>query len=258
MKQVLGKIGVQTIRRINHLLDLFAFTSRILGLMIRKPKTGRHLLNRIIIEQIYFTAVQALYVIIPIALIIGTLMIFQFTQISGQYDLGKITAILIIREIGPLLTALVVILRSATSITIEAGYMNALHEVEAVEMSGIDPLHFMGPPRLIGITSAMLCLFIIFDLAAIIGGYAVVWMISNVPMGNFLGQVGKALTGADFVVGIAKGLCFGVAITAASLHRGFSVKKQITEIPVATSKAAVDCLIYCLFLDVFISAAFYL
>jgi len=258
MEQVLGKIGRKTIGRFNHLLDLLAFTSRILGFLVGRQKTGKMLLHRIIVEQIYFTAVQALPVIIPIALIIGTMMIVQFTQVSSQYELGKIVVMLIIREFGPLITALVVILRSATAVTIETGYMTIGHEMESIEMAGIDPVRFISSPRLIGITSAVLCLFIVFDLVAIIGGYAVVWMITSIPMGNFLGQIAKAVTAPDLAVGIVKGLCFGVAITAASLYRGFTVKKDMTFIPVATSRAAVDCLIYCLVINIVISVFFYL
>ncbi len=256
--QFLGKIGRKTIESYRHLLDLFAFAYRILLLLIKRPKTGRLLLRTIIIEQVYFTAVQALPIIIPVAMIIGTMMIIQFAQFSGQYDLGKVTVVLIVRELGPLITALVVILRSATAVTIETGYMNVLHEVESIEMSGIDPVHIIAPPRLAGITSAILCLFVIFDLVAIVGGYAIVWIMTDIPMGNFMDQIAKAFTGADFIVGIAKGLCFGVAITVASLYRGFNVRKQITDIPIATSKAAVDCLFYCLVINIFISAVFYL
>jgi phospholipid/cholesterol/gamma-HCH transport system permease protein len=258
MEQVLGKVGSKAIERFNHFLNLLAFTSRILGYLIGKQRTGKVLLHRIIVEQIYFTAVQALPIIIPIALIIGTMMIIQFTRVSSQYELGKIIVMLIIREFGPLITALVVILRSATAVTIEIGYMTIGHEIESIEMAGIDPVRFISSPRLIGITSAVLFLFVVFDLVAIIGGYAVVWMVTSIPMGNFFGQISKAVTGPDLVVGVVKGLCFGVAITSASLYRGFTVPKDITFIPVATSRAAVDCLIYCLIINIVISAFFYL
>lgn len=258
MEHVLGKIGRKASDRFNHILDLLAFMSRIFGFLIGGQEKGKMLLRRIIVEQMYFTAVQALPIIIPIALIIGTMMIIQFTQVSSQYELGKIVVMLIIREFGPLITALVVILRSATAVTIETSYMTIGHEMESIEMAGIDPVRFIAAPRLIGITSAVLCLFIVFDIVAIVGGYAVVWMITSIPMGNFLGQISKAVTGPDFIVGVVKGLCFGVAITVASLYRGFTVRKDITLIPVATSKAAVDCLIYCLVINIVISAFFYL
>ncbi len=258
LDQFFGKLGHNTIRRVNHLLDLCAFACRIIGLLIRRPTTGRRLLNQIIVEQMYFTAVQALYVVVPVALIIGTMIIIQFAQVSSQYELGKITVILVVREFGPLITALVVILRSATAVTIETGYMKVLNEIESIELVGIDPVHIICPPRLIGITSAILCLFVIFDLVAIFGGYAVVWVITSIPLGDFMDQIAKAMTEADLFVGIAKGIFFGVAITVATIYRGFSVQRSVTDIPVATSRAAIDCLFYCLVINIFISAVFYL
>jgi phospholipid/cholesterol/gamma-HCH transport system permease protein len=253
-----GKVGRETIRRVNHLLDLCAFAYRIVGLLVRRPTAGRRYLNRIIVEQIYFTAVQALYVVVPVALIIGTMVIIQFAQVSSEYDLGKITVILVVREFGPLITALVVILRSATAVTIETGYMKVLNEMESIEMAGIDPVHIICPPRLVGITSAILCLFVVFDLAAILGGYAVVWLMTDVPLSDFMDQIAKAMTEADLVVGIAKGIFFGIAITVATMYRGFSVQRSVTDIPVATSRAAVDCLFYCLVINIFVSAVIYM
>ncbi len=252
-----GTIGRQTIRRVDHLLDLVAFTVRIGRFFFSRRLAGGNLVRGIVIEQIYFTAVQALFVIIPIALLLGTGMILQFSALSAQYDLGKITVLLIVREFGPLVTALVVILRSATAVTIETGYMTVLNEIEAIEMAGIDPNHIISFPRLIGITSAILCLFLVFDLVAIVGGYAVVWTTTDIPLGNFMVQIGKAVSGMDIVVSALKGICFGIAITVTCLYRGFAVGRQITGLPVATSKAAVECLFYCIVINIIISVAFF-
>ncbi len=258
MYQLAGTIGRKTLISINHLLNLFAFIYRMLGLLFRPPTTGKAIVRRITLEQLYFTAVQALPIIVPAALIIGSMLIIQFTKFQGQYDLGKITVLLIMREIGPVVTALLVILRSATAVTIETGYMKVLHEVDALEMAGLDPLWVVCLPRLIGITTAILSLFIVFDLVAILGGYAVVWIISYIPMGNFLQQIAKAITVADIVVGIIKATCFGIAITATCLHHGFGIRKLITGIPVATSRASVESFFFCLVINVIISILFYI
>ena len=258
MDQMVGKLGRKTIKSINNLLNLCAFTYKILRFIFKRSETGRVLVRRVILEQIYFTCVQALSLIIPIALIIGCMLIIQFTKVSGQYDLGKTTVLLIVRELGPIITAFLIILRSATAVTIEIGYMNVLHEIEAVEMAGIDPMVFICFPRLMGITSAVIFLFIVFDLVSIVGGYALVWSITHIPMENFLAQIAKAITGADIAVGIVKAICFGIIITVISLSHGFKIKKQITDIPVATSKAAVESVIYCLISNIFISAIFYM
>jgi len=258
MDTFVGSLGRKTIRSVNHILDLCALTYRILILMFKRQKTGGVTVRRVIMDQIYFTCVEALPIVIPIALLIGSMLIVQFSKVSGQYDLGRTTVILLVRELGPICTAFLVILRSGTAVTIEIGYMNVLHEIDAFEMAGIDPIRIICLPRLIGITSAVFCLFIVFDLVSIIGGYGLVWIITHIPLGNFLEQIGKAITGADIAVGIVKALCFGVIITVTSLIHGFNIKRNITEIPMGTSKAAIESVIYCLIANIIISAVFYL
>lgn len=252
-----GRVGRGTIRRVERFLDLCAFAQSILRLLFRKPPQGGALVRSVIVDQVYFTAVEALNVVIPIALLMGTMLIVQFSEVSSQYDLGKISILIIVRELGPLITALIVTLRSATAVTIETGYMNVLHELDSIEMSGIDPLYFIALPRLIGITTAILCLFIIFDLVAVLGGYALAWSLTSLPLTDFLAQIGKAITLADILQGIVKGIFFGVVITTVSLHRGFTIKGQITQLPVSTSKAAIECLFYCLIVSMLVSIAFY-
>ncbi len=258
MERVTGYIGRKAVKSIRHLLDLFAFTYRILSLVVSRPKSGRTLIGRVIVQQLYFTAVQALPVILPIALLVGSAIIIQFSKLSGQYDFGRLSVLLIVREVGPIVTAMIVILRSATAVTIEISYMQVLNELEAMEMSGLDPLRIVCVPRLVGITSAVLGLFIVFDLVSILGGYSVVWLLTYVPMAAFLTQIAKAITLTDIVVGILKAILFGLAITVTCLYRGFEMKRQITEVPVATSRSAVECFLYCLVINVFISIIFYI
>jgi len=258
MHQIAGNIGRTTIKSVNHVLDLFALTYRILKLIFKKPAAGRTLVRRITLDQIYFTCVQALPIIIPIALIVGSTLIIQFTKISAQYDLGQTAVLILVRELGPMITAFLVILRSATAVTIEVGYMTVLHEIEALEMSGLDPMWVICLPRLVGITSAVFCLFIVFDLVSIVGGYGLIWLTTHIPMGDFLGQIGKAIKVADISAGILKAICFGIIITVTSLNHGFKIEKSVTVIPVATSRAAIESIIFCLISNIIISAIFYI
>ncbi len=257
MGKFVGALGRKTIRSGNHLMELCALTYRITDIALPLPRIGRALIKRVIVEQVYFTAVQALPVIIPIALIIGSMMIVQFSQLSGKVDLGKLVVLLILREIGPLITAIIVILRSATAVTIEISYMNVLHEIDALEMAGIDPFHVICFPRLVGITTAVVSLIVVFDLMAIIGGYAVVRSTTILPVEGFFNQIVKGVMGADIAVGILKGVFYGITITVTCLYHGLNCKHQITQIPVATSRAAVECLFYCLVINIFISFIYY-
>jgi phospholipid/cholesterol/gamma-HCH transport system permease protein len=258
MKVIAGYTGRKTLEFIGHLLNIFAFTYRLFELFVTRPTSGRALVKKAVVEQIYFTAVQALPMIIPLALMVGTMLIIQFTKLSGDFDLGKVTVVLVVRELGPIITALLVILRSATAVTIEISSLTVFNEVEALEMSGIDPMRIISFSRFVGITTAVLCLFIVFDIVAIFGGYAIVWVATDVPMGSFLTLVAKAITGTDMVVGIFKALSFGVAMTVISLYHGFRTVKVVTMIPVSASKSAVESFFWIMVINIFISAVFYL
>lgn len=258
MNQLLGAAGRKTLVSFHHISTLFAFTVHILRLIVFRPREGRAIVKRIAIEQIYFTAVQALPIIIPIAIIFGSMILIQFSRFSGQLDLGRITVLIILRELGPVITAFLIILRSATAVTTEVSYMNVFHEIDALEMSGIDPLWMVCVPRLMGITTAVICLFIVFDIVAIFGGYAVVWMVTYIYLGEYLLQIADAISAADIIVGIIKAVLFGITITVTCLYHGFNTRKHITQIPVATSQASVQCFLYCIVINLLISMLFYL
>jgi len=251
VRDYVGYLGRQTADRLNRYADQSALFYRILRQVVLNPRAGRRLRLRIVVEQIYFTAVEALWIVIPISLLLGSMMILQLSGVAAQHDLGKVTVALLIREFGPLVTALVVILRSATAVTIETGYMKVLREIEALELQGVDPLDVLFVPRLIGITVSLFCLITIFCITSVLGGYAIAWVLTTLPLQNFLAQIGKAIEGVDIAVVALKALFFGVGITVISLHYGLAVRRGITEVAVA-------CLFYCLAVNFALFAAFFL
>lgn len=241
-----------------HVFDLCGFICRLFALTLSRTVPGRKVIRWATIEQIYFTGVQALPIIIPISLLIGSMLIFQFARLPGQYNLEKVIIILIIRELGPVITALVVILRSASAVTIEISYMNILNELETIEMAGIDPMRIIFLPRLIGITSAMLCLFVVFDLVSILGGYIIIWTVTYLPMGHFPIKVAGAISVSDIIVGIVKALLFGTTVTIVTLYHAVGIQRRFTQLPQIASRALIECFFYCLVISIFISAVFYL
>lgn len=261
MTGFIGKIGRETIKSADHFLGLFAFAFRMLTLLFQRHKEGRSMLYRTTVKQIYFTAIQALPAVVFISLVVGTNAIIWSVGYGGLVDdstvLSDMIVILVIRQAGPLFVAILVILRSAIAITVEAGYMTILKEIDSIEMMGIDPVFSVCLPRLVGIVTAMLCLFLVFDIVAIFGGYAIVWTATSIPLNNFLSGIGKSITMTDIIAPILKALFFGVIIAANCLYRGLNVKHTITEIPPTCSKAAVECLLYCLLVNIFVSALFY-
>lgn len=256
MGRFAGYLGRKTINLINHVLNLTLFTCRLIGLFFRPQKSGRALVRNVVVDQIYYTAVQALPVLIPTALIVGSMIIIQMSMLAGQFDLGKIVVLLIFREAGPIITAIIVILRSATAVTIEVSYMMVLKEIEALEMSGIDPMRVVCLPRFVGITFAILSLSILFGMIAMIGGWGIALAGGFFPVSGFFNQIAKAVTVADIAAGMVKALLFGVAITVTCLYHGFSSREEITEVPVATSRSSIECFMICLVINIIVSILF--
>ena len=176
-----GAPGRRFLARAGESLDQFGLLWRVLVTLVRARGRGRQMIRPTTIEQIYFTGVQALPVISLMALLLGVLVIVESTERLSEIGLdeylGRVMVVMIIRELGPVMTALLVILRSGVAIGIKLGYMTALREMEAIEMQGIDPLHLVAVPRIIGLMSAIVCLFIYFDLVAVFGGAAFAWLV---------------------------------------------------------------------------------
>ena len=257
MNSLAGYIGRKTLDYIDHLFNLAAFAVKLAADSMPSAIKGLAVVRWGMVEQIYFTAIQALWLIIPISLLMGSMILLQFVKFSGQVDLGKLAIIIIIRELGPIITALLVILRSATAVTIEMGYMRVQNEIASLEMAGIDPLRLLAIPRFIGITAAIACLFVIFDFLAIFGGYLLVKITTSLPVDNYLTGIASAITVSDIAVGIIKAVCFGVVISITTLYHGFNSEKRITAIPRITSASAIECFFYCMIINIFVSVIFY-
>jgi len=251
-----GLTGRKFLAYSNYILSLSALLYRILKIFVTGNYKGKKLVWVGIIEQIYFTAVQALWIIIPIALMIGTAFFLQFSQLAAKYDFGKIAVVALMRETGPMVAAIVVILRSATAVTVEIGYMNVRNEMDAVRMAGADPVALICIPRLAGISAAVLCLFIVFNIVAVLGGYIGAWALSDISLVRFLAMIGKAVSVNDILAVVVKALSFGAIISVVCMYRGFAAKKTITLVPVMVSRASVECFFFCLFVNILISVMF--
>jgi phospholipid/cholesterol/gamma-HCH transport system permease protein len=250
-----GKLGRSFLNYLDYVFSLCGLLYRILKIFVKGNYSGKKLVWVGIIEQIYFTA-QALRIIIPIALIIGTAFFLQFSKFADQHDVGNLAVIILLRELGPIISAIVVILRSATAVTTEIGYMNVRHEMDAIQMSGADPFVLICLPRFLGITSAILCLFIVFNLVSVLGGYVSAWILSDISLHRFLVIIGKAISFSDAFAVLLKAGGFGVIISLVCLYRGFEAKDSITEVPVRTARASVECFFYCLIFNVIVSVIF--
>jgi phospholipid/cholesterol/gamma-HCH transport system permease protein len=259
---VFGSSGRWLLHKLYRISDLFGFFVVCVKTAFSYRKTGRRLMVRTTIQQIYFTGFESLELISLIALLVGGLVVIQgiaqLTRVGSREVLASLLSVVIIREVGPLLTAVIVTLRSGTAIAIEMGYMTVLREIESIEMQGINPMHLLAIPRLVGVTVAVICLILFFDVLSMFGGFVVAWALVDVPLWTLFNDLARAVTGTDFIVGSVKAFLFGVTIALVCLYHGFKTGDAITNIPPQVSRAVVDCFLICIFFNVLISALFYL
>ena len=224
-------------------------------------KKGRGEALRVITRQILFTGVDALPVVSGIALMIGIIIITQagtqLPKLGAGGLVGNIIVVVVIRELGPLLTAFIVVGRSGTAITTELGNMRVAREVVALELMGIRVTRFIVMPRMVGMVLSLIALTLYFDVVSVVGGFFVARIVLTVPFDAFAQGITHSLSLLDVVVTFSKGAMFGTAVAAICSHHGLSVQSSYTEVPQQTTRAMINSLIICLVLDILITVTAY-
>ncbi|MCX5917176.1 MAG: ABC transporter permease [Deltaproteobacteria bacterium] len=231
--------------------------------LITERKKGFSLVFEITLRQVYFTAVQALKVVAVISLALGTVIIVQIgTQLSflggGIEFIVPILVLVLFRELGPLLTAIIVIGRSGTAIATELGNIVIAHELEAIEVMGINPVYFIVTPRIIGVTVAVICLTIIFITVGLLGGFWVSKLILPITFQAFLRELGVALTAHDLIFAFLKSLIFGLLIALTCTYYGLTVGYSLIEVPQAATRGVVSAMLFCFATNALLTVLFYL
>jgi len=216
---------------------------------------------QVTIRQIYFTGIQALTLTGLVAFLIGGIVVIQaVTRLSilGAADfVGDLLVIAVLRELGPLITAVVVIGRSGTAMAAEMATMRQRGEVDDLEAMGIDPIQYLFIPRLIGAVVSLFGLMVYFDLLAVVGGYASISWQTGSPLSVYFGAVTSAVTVKDLALIPAKAVLFGTLFAIVSCYRGLSVGISPTEIPKASTGAVVTSLIGIFVLDSILATVVY-
>ncbi|MDR2150700.1 MAG: ABC transporter permease [Spirochaetaceae bacterium] len=216
---------------------------------------------KILIMQILFTFVEALAITACLALGIGAavnIIGMQFLANISQEKQLYLVLICITREVGPLFTAIIVIARSGTAIATEIAGMVISHEVEAYISIGIDPVEHLGVPRFLGVTISLFLLNIYFSLFGLAGSFAVAALFNSLAASTYFGNLLQVLTVYDILILIIKSFVLGMTIAILSLIAGFGVERASTEIPIAGLKAVSSSLVWCILLDILLSALYYI
>ena len=200
-----------------------------------------------IVSQILFTGVEALGLVSIIAIVCGVTIVIQamtnMPKLGASEYFGNLLVVIVVRELGPFFTSLVIIGRSGAALAAYIGNMRVSKEVAALEVMGIDPIHYLVLPAFVGIVVSMICLTVYFSLIAIVGGLMVAGITVHMPLGIFFAKVFEAISfGRDILPMLIKTFLFGVTIATISCYYGLTVN-NIREVPKVTIKSVVSSMI---------------
>ncbi|MDR1108440.1 MAG: ABC transporter permease [Spirochaetaceae bacterium] len=216
---------------------------------------------KILIMQILFTIVEALGISSLLALGIGAAVniigIPFLAMLSQERLIYTLLITIITRELGPLLTAFIIIARSATAIATEIAGMVISHEMEAYISVGIDPIEHLAVPRFLGVIISLFLLNIYFSIFGLAGSFLVAQLFNPMPASIYFDNLLQILSIHDILISIIKSLGFGMIIAIVAISRGFEVERASTEIPVAGLRAVGASFAGCIILDIVLTFLYY-
>lgn len=216
-------------------------------------------------ENLWFQMVRVGVRSIPIVSLvlfcIGAILAFQMAPVLQDFDMvskvADVISVAVFRELGPLVSGIVLTGFAGASIAAEVGSMVVSEEIEALESHAIDPVRFLAVPRILGTTIMMVCVAVLGDLMGILGGLAIAWGTLGLSGTQYLHDTFAAVRVADFVTGLVKAAFFGAIISSFALRLGLSVTGGAEGVGAATTRTVVYTIVALIFVDLVFTTAFY-
>jgi phospholipid/cholesterol/gamma-HCH transport system permease protein len=248
-----GTIGKLTLETINEMGKMTIFLSRTVSALLLPPYRFRR-----IVKQVHFIGVKSLFVIVLTAAFTGMVLALQgyytLRKFGSEGLLGSAVALSLIRELGPVLSALMVTGRAGSALTAEIGIMRIGEQIDSLESMGIDPVKFLITPRLLGAVVSVPLLTAIFDVVGILGGYLVGVRLLGVNAGVFFGQMKASVEWKDVSNGFVKSLIFGLIIAWVCTFKGYFTGRGAEGVSQSTTSAVVLSSVLILVSDYFLTS----
>jgi phospholipid/cholesterol/gamma-HCH transport system permease protein len=255
------RIGTRAFKAVDYFRGLFNLFAEASLSVFRYWKKNRIITRQNVIMQILFTGVEAVPLVSMMGLMIGSIVIIQSATLAPKFGagefLGKIMVIGVIRELGPLVTAFIVIGRSGAALSTYLGNMKVANELDALEVMGIDPVHVRVMPALLGFIISLAGLTLFFDAVAIIGGFAFSRLLVSLPLSAFLQVIFVELSTVDIVISVIKCLMFGTIISIVSCYHAMNIGYSFQEVPQATIRAVVNSIVISVLLNTIVTVIIY-
>ena len=246
-----GRHAIDSVLRLGYAARFFALTLAHSGTSFRRP--------RLIVRELYFTGVLSMIIILVSGLFVGMVLGFQGYQTLKTYGsesaLGVLVALSLVRELGPVVSALLFASRAGSAMTAEIGLMKATEQLSAMEMMAVDPIARVVAPRFWAGVISMPLLAALFSAMGVYGGYLIGVVVIGVDEGSFWSQMQSAVDfREDIVNGVIKSIVFGIAVTWIALFEGYDAPPTAEGVSGATTRTVVTSSLAILGLDFILTA----
>jgi len=247
----IGHHAIDSVLRLGYATRFFALTLLHSGTSFRRP--------RLIIRELYFSGVMSMIIILVSGLFVGMVLGFQGYQTLKTYGsesaLGVLVALSLVRELGPVVSALLFASRAGSAMTAEIGLMKATEQLSAMEMMAVDPIARVVAPRFWAGVISMPMLAAMFSAMGVYGGYLIGVVVIGVDEGSFWSQMQSAVDfREDIVNGVIKSIVFGIAVTWIALFEGYDAPPTAEGVSGATTRTVVTSSLAILGLDFILTA----
>lgn len=241
-----------TLRRIGRVGLFLVLVLRHAGVVFTEP--------RAVVHQIYNAGARSLVIVMLCGLFVGMVLGLQgydlLQRFGSEEALGVAAALGLLKELGPVVTALLFAGRAGTSLTSEIGLMRATDQLTAMEIMAVDPLRKVVAPRLIGGIIAMPLLVAVFNVIGLFGAQLIGVQVMGVDTGAFWSQMQGAVELDDVNEGIVKSFCFGIACSLIAVYEGYHAQPTAEGVGLATTRTVVISSVLTLLIDYILTAAF--
>lgn len=213
--------------------------------LCRTPALMRWPVRQVLLKQIYFTGLESLSTIGIVGFVVGLIVITETNNLVGRNEVLTIQIMIwiLVRELGPLLTAIVIIGRSSSAFASELSSMQVNAEIKSLRMLAISPVSYLIVPRVLGMMLASIVLTFYFQVVSISTGLIVTALRMEINLLSEINNTFEIISYSDIAASILKSVAFGMLVSVVSSYHGLRRKSAMTEVPQAVSQAVIRSLL---------------
>lgn len=256
----LARIGKRTVGMGGAVVDGLAFLGLVTVRLVATVLNPKRLRLTATVAQMDATGLRAMPIVGLLSFLIGVVLTYQGAEQLRQFGAEVMTvnliAISILREIGVLITAIIVAGRSGSAFTAQIGTMKVSQEIDAMETLAFDPIDFLVLPRLLAMLTTLPLLVFYANLVGLLGGAVMCWVLLDIPFYRFVDQLRGAIDVTTIVVGLVKAPVFAAVIALVGCYQGLKVTGSAESVGTLTTKSVVQAIFLVIVMDALFSILF--